>query len=123
MNNKLKFAKYDLSPLEELLWSATDEIEAAQTNYDDALDLYVEKRATIELNALSEKYWTDKDNNPRSASNDAERRGLQKHRIATDEELAKLRKDMQAKRRILRLWQSREKNARLILSSRVGDTV
>lgn len=119
MSNKFNIVKLGLSPLEELAMTAIDEIDKAQGEFDTALDLYAEKRATIELNALSEKFWEDKDGKPRSAANDLERRGIQKHRVATDPELAKLRRDMQAKRRVLKLWLSREKNARLILSARV----
>jgi len=120
MTDKLKFAKNGLSPLEKVLMDAAEEIDSAQQKYDDALDKYVERRALIEFGALTDKeHFQDKDGQPRSAANDVERRSLQKLLVAQDRDLAPLRKEMQAARRVLKLWQSREKNARLILSARV----
>src|SRR6185295_16272354 len=106
MTDKLKFAKNGLSPLEKVLMDAAEEIDSAQQKYDDALDKYVERRALIEFGALTDKeHFQDKDGQPRSAANDVERRSLQKLLVAQDRDLAPLRKEMQAARRVLKLWQ------------------
>lgn len=118
-NNKLKLDKFDLSAIERLAMEAPESVETAQADYDEALDKYVEKRAVIEFNALTNKeHFQDKDAHARSASCDMERRSLQKMLVAQDKDLSLLRKDMQAKRRVLKLWQTREKNVRAILSAR-----
>lgn len=118
MVDKLKLAK-TLSPIELLLIGATEDAGKAQDKYDQALDVYADKRAEIEFRALSEKLFEDKDGHDRSASNDLERRTAQKVMCARDPELGKLRKEMRSARRALKLEQMREKNYRAILTAKV----
>jgi hypothetical protein len=120
MVNKLKLATSALSPIELLLIGATEDAATAQQKYDDALDVYADKRAEVEYAALSTRLFEDKDGNLRSASNDLERRTAQKVMCARDEALAVLRKAVRQHRRSLKLEQQREKNYRAILAAKVA---